>query len=58
MITDKDTQIRILTLIIKKLLKKLDIDPTEYLKSEFKTALIDKYNFFKYPKMSVTIKHQ
>jgi len=56
--TDDGTQIQILTHIVKKLLSNSETNIEDFLKSEFKNALIAKYNSYKFPKMNVTIKHQ
>lgn len=58
MVTDKDTQLQIMSQITRKLLDMVQIDKDDFMKREFQEALTAKYNAFKYPKMHVTITHQ
>lgn len=58
MVTDKETQLQVLTQTVKKLLNESDIDADTFLKNEFHEAITAKYNAFKYPQMHVVINHQ
>jgi|GEM_PF-3975972 len=58
MITDKDTQIQVLTRACQKLAEMQNINPNDFIKSEFKEALVAKYNALKYPQMNVIITQQ
>jgi len=58
MVTDHKTQIQILTHAVQKLCMEKGIDVAEFLRVEFKQAVINRYKTFKYPNMNVTIKHQ
>jgi len=58
MVTDKETQLQVLTQAVKKLLNESNRDSQTFLKNEFHDAITAKYNAFKYPMMHVTIVHQ
>lgn len=58
MVTDRETQLQVLTQTVKKLLKDSDIDADAFLKKEFHEAITAKFHAFKYPRMHVVITHQ
>jgi len=58
MLTDKDTQIQILSIALKQIFNEYSIDGTMLMKQIFKTTLTNKFNSYSYPKMNITITHQ
>lgn len=58
MLTDKTTQIEILTNALKRVFKEHNIDGSALLKTEFKTTITNKYNSYKYPMMRVSVTTQ
>lgn len=56
--TDIQTEVMILSQVTKKLLAEKDVNPEEYLKSEFSEALTAKYHAQRYPLMKPTLIHK